>query len=86
MHKLKESLLKNFRKESYDYSTNTTGMFNVGYRINEKNKLSYNLLYVNSSNQQKDEYKGYIRDIAEDDNGIINVRHMCKIHFLLINY
>lgn len=63
--------IKNFRKESYDYSTNTTGMFNVGYRINEKNKLSYNLLYVNSSNQQKDEYKGYIRDIAEDDNGII---------------
>lgn len=78
--------IKNFRKESYDYSTNTTGMFNVGYRINEKNKLSYNLLYVNSSNQQKDEYKGYIRDIAEDDNGIIQRSTYVQIHFLLINY
>ncbi len=63
--------LKSFEQERFGYKTNTTGMFNANYRINDKHKLSYNSLFVNSSTQTRDIYKGFIRDIAEDNNGLI---------------
>ena len=66
-----EANLKSFDQKTYSYNTSSTGMFNAGYRFNEKNKISYNFLYVNSSSQVNDEYKGFIRDIAEDDNGLV---------------
>ena len=66
-----EANLKSFDQKTYSYNTSSTGMFNAGYRFNEKNKISYNFLYVNSSSQVNDEYKGFIRDIAEDNNGLV---------------
>lgn len=63
--------LKSFNQERFSYSTNTTGMFNANYRINTNHKIAYNFLVVNSSNQMRDTYQGFIRDIAEDDNGLI---------------
>jgi hypothetical protein len=58
--------------ESYTdlkYETNSTGMANIGYKINDNNKISYTL-YINTSTQSKEEY-GYIVDIANDGNGLI---------------
>ncbi|WP_321539941.1 hypothetical protein [Flavobacterium piscinae] len=55
----------------YSYNTNSTGMFNVGYKFNPNHKINYNFLFVNSSSQVKDEFYGFIRDIAENDNGLI---------------
>ena len=66
-----EANLKSFDQKTYSYNTSSTGMFNAGYRFNEKNKISYNFLFVNSSSQVNDEYKGFIRDIAENNNGLI---------------
>ncbi|MGC1630739.1 MAG: TonB-dependent receptor [Gelidibacter sp.] len=63
--------LKSFNQEHFSYNTNTTGMFNANYRINSNHKIAYNFLMVNSSSQTRDSYKGFIRDIAEDDNGLI---------------
>lgn len=63
--------LKSFQQERFSYKTNTTGMFNASYRINEKNKIGYNFLFVNSTDQSRDIYSGFIRDIAEDDNGLV---------------
>lgn len=63
--------LKSFNQERFSYNTNTTGMFNANYRINSNNNIAYNFLMVNSSNQIKDSYTGFIRDIAENDNGFI---------------
>ncbi|MFA7445306.1 MAG: TonB-dependent receptor [Flavobacteriaceae bacterium] len=63
--------LKSFEQEKFSYTTNTTGMFNAGYVINDRHKLSYNLLFVNSSDQSRDIYRGFLRDIAENDNGLV---------------
>lgn len=63
--------LKSFQQEKFNYKTNTTGMFNGNYRINDRNKVGYNFLFINSSEQTVDNFAGYIRDIAEDDNGLI---------------
>ena len=63
---------KNFEDYSeLEYETNTTGMANIGYKINNNNKLSFNTLYINTSTQSKEEYYGYIVDIANDGNGLI---------------
>ncbi len=53
------------------YNTNTTGLFNAGYKINSNNKINFNTLYINTSNQSKEEYYGYIVDIANNGNGLI---------------
>ena len=66
-----EANLKSFDQKTFAYNTSSTGMFNAAYRLNEKNKISYNFLFVNSSSQVNDEYKGFIRDIAENNNGFI---------------
>ena len=63
--------IKSFDQKTYSYNTSTTGMFNAGYRLNSNHKISYNFLFVNSSSQVNDEYKGFIRDLAEDNNGMI---------------
>lgn len=63
--------LKSFHQEKFSYKTNTTGMFNANYVINPKHKLSYNFLFINSSDQSRDIYRGFLRDIAENDNGLV---------------
>ena len=63
--------LKSFEQQKFSYKTNTTGMFNAGYEINDNHKLSYNLLFVNSSDQSRDSYRGFLRDIAENDNALV---------------
>jgi hypothetical protein len=45
-------------------------MANIGYKISN-NKVSFNSLYINTSTQSKEEYTGYIVDIANDGNGLI---------------
>lgn len=79
--------LKSFQQEKFSYKTNTTGMFNANYSINENNGLRYNFLFVNSSDQSRDIYKGFIRDLAEDDNGLMQrgtyVQNTLFIHQLL---
>ena len=69
---------------SLNYSTNTTAMANVGYKINNSNKLSFNSVFINTSSQTKDEYTGYIVDIANDGNGLIR-RNKYEKNSLLIN-
>ncbi|CAM3255681.1 TonB-dependent receptor domain-containing protein [Empedobacter stercoris] len=57
--------------QKYSYETNSTGMFNANYKINKNHSIKYNFLFINSSEQSRDLYYGFIRDIAEDDNGLI---------------
>lgn len=82
--------LRSFQQKRFSYKTNTTGMFNANYRINEKNKIAYNFLFVNSSDQSRDIYSGFIRDIAEDDNGLIQrgtyIQNKILINQLLGSY
>lgn len=57
-------------QETFQYNTNTTGMFSAAYRMNTRNKISFNTLFVNSSEQSREIYTGTIRDIADNDNGL----------------
>lgn len=57
-------------QERFGYQTNTTGLLNAGYLINSRHKLSYNFLFVNSSDQWNDNYNGYFRDITEGSTGL----------------
>lgn len=63
---------RNFKTfSSMGYHTNTTGLVNVGYKINNNHKISFNSLFINTSDQAKDEYFGYIADLADAGNGLI---------------
>ncbi len=59
--------------EKYTNSTNTTGMLNLNYELDSDNELKYNVLFINSSNQKVEDYRGMIHryDIAENGGGFI---------------
>lgn len=63
--------LKALNQQRVSYNTATTAMLNTNYQINNDNKLTYNFLFVNSSDQYRDNFSGYIVDKAEDYNGLI---------------
>jgi hypothetical protein len=62
-------LIKYSNHTDLKYETNSTGMANIGYKINDNNKISSRFIYT--STQSKEEYFGYIVDIANDGNGLI---------------
>lgn len=71
-----------FRQNSF--ATNTTIMGNVAYKINSNNKINFNSIYINTSNQSKEEYEGFIVDIANDGNGLLR-RFFYERNQLMIN-
>lgn len=56
---------------SLSLNTNTTAMANIGYKINSNNKINFNSVFINTSTQSKEDYTGYIVDVANDGNGLI---------------
>lgn len=58
-------------QERFGYQTNTTGLFNANYLLNAAHRLSYNFMMINSSQQTNDVFTGFIRDLAEDNNGLM---------------
>lgn len=60
-----------FTFDTYGYTTNSSGMLNLVYSINPNNRVSYNFLAINTSNQTVDEFRGTIVDIADFDNGFL---------------
>lgn len=63
--------LKSFDQIQYNYQSQWNAMFNANYQISDQHQFSYNLMYIHSGNQSHDSYKGYIRDAAEDNNGLV---------------
>ena len=82
--------LKNLDQQIYSYTTNTTAMTNVDYKINDKNKIAFNYFFVNSSQLGTDFYRGYIRDIADNGRGVITrstyTQNQLNIYQLLGNH
>lgn len=58
---------------SYNYTTNTNAMLNIGYKINNKHSLKANSMFINSSEQSLNEFTGTIDifDQAPDGGGYI---------------
>lgn len=76
---------KNFDNYTLDsYNTNFTAMLNLGYKINNHNKLSFNSVFINTSSLSKEEYTGFIVDIANNGNGLIR-RNKYEKNSLWIN-
>ncbi|OIQ21699.1 MAG: TonB-dependent receptor [Flavobacterium sp. MedPE-SWcel] len=64
---------KDFNSQLYSYTTNTTLMGNLNYKINLNNKIKFNSLFINSSSQNHDEYYGVIDifDNAPNGGGVV---------------
>ncbi|MFO7873161.1 MAG: carboxypeptidase-like regulatory domain-containing protein [Bacteroidales bacterium] len=75
---------KDLRMTSYSYKPNTTGMLNLGHRIDRHNKINYNFLFINSAGNSSEFYNGTILDIADHDNGLLQ-RFSYEKNTLLIN-
>lgn len=69
---------------SNKYNTNTTGLINLFYDINPNHKLRANSILINNSSQSLNEYNGYVRDINENENGLVR-RGTYERNTLLIN-
>ena len=61
-----------------NYNTNTTALFNLGYKINSTNKINYNSLFINTSTLSKKEYSGYFVDGGDDGNAFIRRNEYIK--------
>ena len=65
---------QDFNKDSYSYTTNTTAMGVLNYRMNSNHKLTFTTLFLNSSDQSHDEYNGFDiefdNDATNNENGV----------------
>lgn len=69
---------KDFHKyESFGYNTNTTGLLNLGYKINNNHNIKYNSVFINSSSQSLKEYNGFIADVTQE-NGFVRRNEYVK--------
>lgn len=58
-------------QERFAYQTHASALLNANFLMDSKNKLAYNMLFVNSSDQSNAIFTGFIRDLAEQDNGLM---------------
>src|SRR5690554_5176963 len=77
--------LKSFHQEKATQTTNTTGMFNANYHINDRHNVAYNFLYVNSSDLSRDIYTGSDRDFEGEHDSHIVQRGTFTQNTVLIN-
>jgi len=77
--------LKSFYQEKFTHTTNTTGMFNANYHLNDNHRLAYNFLYINSSDLSRDTYEGMDRDFDGDHDELLVQRGTFTQNTVLIN-
>ncbi|TXF78965.1 TonB-dependent receptor domain-containing protein [Chryseobacterium sp.] len=53
--------------EEFEYSTNSTGLLNLNYRINSKNTVNFNTNYIHTTEQKLGNYAGYDRNFNDSD-------------------
>ncbi|WP_333853994.1 TonB-dependent receptor domain-containing protein [Epilithonimonas sp.] len=81
----RETMFKEYNKvQKYSYTTNTTGMLNLFYKINSNHQLKWITNYIHSTNQEAKIYEGKIRDYAEDGGAYVR-RADYKVTNTLVN-
>lgn len=53
--------------EEFKYSTNTTGVINLNYKINRNNNINLSSNYIHTTEQKLGNYSGYNRDYYDND-------------------
>ncbi|TDX87209.1 TonB-dependent receptor domain-containing protein [Epilithonimonas xixisoli] len=53
--------------EEFKYSTNTTGLINVNYKINSNHNINVSSNYIHTTDQRLGNYSGYNRDYYDND-------------------
>ncbi|MHC5309101.1 TonB-dependent receptor [Myroides sp. LJL116] len=78
---------KDLNLQSYQYSTNTTAMFNADFDYNPNNSIKYNFLFINDSQEKNDLYNGYIVDVTPDrqESETLIQRQQYKQNRLFVN-
>jgi hypothetical protein len=77
---------KDFFRQSYEYSTGSNAMANINYKINSNHNIKFNSMYINSTSQKHEEFRGIIDifDAAPDGGGFVR-RSTFERTSLLIN-
>jgi TonB-dependent receptor len=77
---------KDFFRQSYEYSTSSNAMANINYKINSNHNIKFNSMYINSTSQKHEEFRGIIDifDAAPDGGGYVS-RSTFERTSLLIN-
>jgi outer membrane receptor protein involved in Fe transport len=65
--------LQDLNKTIYSYQTSTNLMGNVNYKINNNHTIKFNSMFINTSSQKHEEYRGELSlfDNTTGDNGYI---------------
>lgn len=63
--------IQDLGQERFSYESNATAMMNLNFIINPNHRVAHNFMFINSSEHANDIYRGFIRDIAENDNGFV---------------
>lgn len=53
--------------EEFKYSTNTTGLINVNYKLNSNHNINLSSNYIHTTEQKLGNYSGYNRDYYDND-------------------
>jgi hypothetical protein len=64
---------KDFFRQSYEYNTSSNAMANINYKINSNHNIKFNSMYINSTSQKHEEFRGIIDifDSAPDGGGFV---------------
>ncbi|GAA4800704.1 TonB-dependent receptor [Litoribaculum gwangyangense] len=75
--------------EEYNYSTTSTAMATAIYKINNENRLKYNSLFINSSNDQVGFYgvsgQGILYDFSDEPSGYFQSNYQFNQDIVLVN-
>lgn len=55
------------KAEEFKYSTNTTGLVNLNYKINRNHNINLSSNYIHTTEQTVGQYSGYNRDVYDND-------------------
>ncbi len=75
---------KDFVMKTWAYNTTMTALLNTGFSLNKNHKIHYNFLFINSSENETEQYTGLLIDIANDYNGLL-IRRNYERNSIFIN-
>mgnify|MGYP006168581023 FL=1 len=64
--------VKDLFRKAYEYQTSSNAMANINYKINSNHNIKWNSMYINSTSQKHEEFKGIIDVFDAPGNGYVS--------------